>query len=142
VRNETFFRAIPLVLAVQPQARFICTTMAGEPQAERWLDELGIAGRVELMPRQSRAQMANLFRRARVAVSPSLHDGTPNTLLEAMACGCIPVAFDIESLREWIVPGLNGLLGSPNDPDALAQAILLALRRTSSIGRLVPKIHA
>ena len=71
--------------------------------------------------------MADLFRRSRVAVSPSIHDGTPNTLLEAMACGCVPVAGDIESLHEWITPGINGLLVDPSDPQALAEAILVAL---------------
>jgi glycosyltransferase involved in cell wall biosynthesis len=73
--------------------------------------------------------MAELFRRSQVAVSPSTHDGTPNTLLEAMACGCFPVAGDLESLREWITPGANGLLVAPGDPRALADAILLALEQ-------------
>jgi glycosyltransferase involved in cell wall biosynthesis len=73
--------------------------------------------------------MAELFRRSQVAVSPSTHDGTPNTLLEAMACGCFPVAGDLESLREWITPGDNGLLVDPGDPRALADAILLALEQ-------------
>ena len=116
VNNAAFFAAIPLVLKRQPQARFLCPTMAGEPQALRWLDELHIADNVELLPVQSRPQMAELFRRSRLAVSPSTHDGTPNTLLEAMACGCLPVAGDLESLREWITPGQNGLLVDPNDP--------------------------
>ncbi len=71
--------------------------------------------------------MADLFRRARVAVSPTTHDGTPNTLLEAMACGCFPVAGDLEPLREWITPGENGLLVDPTQPQSLAQAILAAL---------------
>jgi glycosyltransferase involved in cell wall biosynthesis len=44
-----------------------------------------------------------------------------------MACGCFPVAGDIESLREWITPGLNGLLIDPRDPQSLAEAILQAL---------------
>lgn len=127
VRNDTFFRAVPLVLQHQPQARFVCPTMAGEPQASRWLAELGIEERVDLLPAQTRAEMASLFRSARVAVSPSTHDGTPNTLLEAMACGCFPVAGDIESLREWITPGANGLLVDPADPHALAAAILTGL---------------
>jgi glycosyltransferase involved in cell wall biosynthesis len=73
--------------------------------------------------------MAELFRRSQVAVSPSTHDGTPNTLLEAMACGCFPVAGDLESLREWITPGANGLLVAPGDPRALADAVLLALEQ-------------
>ncbi len=128
VNNAAFFAAIPRVLAQQPRARFLCPVMADEPQALRWLDELGIAGNVELLPLQTRPQMAALFRRSRVAVSPATHDGTPNTLLEAMACGCLPVAGDLESLREWITPGQNGLLVDPNDPQSIAQGILTALQ--------------
>ena len=45
-----------------------------------------------------------------------------------MACGCFPVAGDLDSLREWITPGENGLLVDPADPQALAEAILRALR--------------
>jgi glycosyltransferase involved in cell wall biosynthesis len=71
--------------------------------------------------------MADLFRSARLMVSPTVHDGTPNTLLEAMACGCLPVAGDLESLREWIIPGYNGLLADLSDPQSLARAISLAL---------------
>jgi len=129
VRNDTFFQAIPMVLARRPGVKFICPAMADEPRARRWLDELGIAEAVELLPTLSRTQMADLFRRATLAVSPSTHDGTPNTLLEAMACGCFPIAGDLESLREWIIPGVNGLLVDPGDPRALADAILTALEQ-------------
>ncbi len=127
VRTDAFFKAIPLVLADYPKARFACVGMAGEAAALRWVRELGVAGSVDLLPSQSRMDMANLFRRAQVAVSPTTHDGTPNTLLEAMACGCFPVVGDLESLREWITPGINGLLVDPSDPQALAQAICQAL---------------
>jgi glycosyltransferase involved in cell wall biosynthesis len=127
VRNDSFFRSIPLVLEHQPKARFVCPGMEGDPQAHRWVTDLGIAAQVELLPQQSRLQMAALFRQALVAVSPSSHDGTPNTLLEAMACGCFPVAGDLESLREWITPGVNGLLIDPSSPSNLASALQLAL---------------
>jgi glycosyltransferase involved in cell wall biosynthesis len=127
VRNDTFFHAIPLVLAERPEVRFVCPSMAGEPQAEKWVSEMGIAANVDLLPKQTRPQMADLFRSAQVAVSPSEHDGTPNTLLEAMACGCFPVAGDIESVREWIEDGENGLLVDPADPRTLAAGILRGL---------------
>jgi glycosyltransferase involved in cell wall biosynthesis len=129
LRSDTFFKAVPLVLAKLPMAHFLCTGMSGEPQAARWLEEYGITENVELLPLQSRLQMADLFRRSQVAVSPSTHDGTPNTLLEAMACGCFPVAGDIESLREWIQPGENGFLIDPADEHSLAEAILQAFAR-------------
>jgi len=127
VCNAAFFHAIPSVLTRFPQARFICPSMAGEALAEGWVAELGIAGAVSLLPRQTSTQMADLFREAQVVVSPTTHDGTPNTLLEAMACGCFPVAGDIESLREWITPGINGLLTVPDDPRLLAGTIVQAL---------------
>jgi glycosyltransferase involved in cell wall biosynthesis len=129
VRNEAFFRSIPLVLAKRADARFICSSMSDEPLAIRWIKELQIGHAVQLNPPMPHAQMADVFRGAQVVVSPSIHDGTPNTLLEGMACGCFPVAGDLESIREWITPGQNGLLVNPNDPQSMADAILLALAR-------------
>jgi len=127
VENKAFFQAIPWVLEAHPLARFACPAMAGEAQALRWVEQTNLSAQVELLPRLTRQQMADLFRRAQVAVSPTTHDGTPNTLLEAIACGCFPIAGDLESLREWIVPGQNGLLVDPRSPQALAQAMITAL---------------
>jgi glycosyltransferase involved in cell wall biosynthesis len=91
------------------------------------VESLGISANVDLLPKVPHSQMARLYQEALIAVSPSMHDGTPNTLLESMACGCFPIAGDIESLREWIIPGENGLLVDPSDPKALAQAIVTSL---------------
>ncbi|GAB4528738.1 MAG: hypothetical protein Fur0018_15000 [Anaerolineales bacterium] len=126
-RTDTFFQAIPRVLEKFPQARFVCPAMQGAAEAGHWVRKLGLAQAVSLLPQQTRPQMADLFRSAQVVTSITTHDGTPNTLLEALACGCFPIAGDIESLREWITPGVNGLLVPPDDPDALAEAILRAL---------------
>ncbi len=123
VRNDTFFRAIPLILRSHPDTVFVCPDMQGSSQVQSWVRRLGIEAHVRLWPRLSADEMADVFRRAEVAVSPSEHDGTPNTLLEAMACGCFPVAGDLESVREWIEPGVNGLLVTPSDPVSLARAV-------------------
>lgn len=127
VRNDTFFRAIPLVLMKKPDVRFLCAAMSGERQAEAWVQRLGVAHAVELLPSRPHAAMAELYRQAQVLVSPSVHDGTPNSVLEGMACGCFPIVGDLESLREWITDGLNGLLVDARNPSALAEAILRAL---------------
>ncbi len=127
VRNDTFFRSIPLVLARRADVLFLGLAMQDNPIADKWVKKLSVGHAVRLLPSVARNQMANLFRLADVTVSPSEHDGTPNTLLEAMACGCFPVAGDIESVREWITDGVNGLLCDPTDPESLAQAIVRAL---------------
>jgi glycosyltransferase involved in cell wall biosynthesis len=127
VRNDMFFRAIPLVLARHPNARFVFALMAGEPQAQAWARELNIAHAVELLPPLPHTEMADVFRRAQIIASPSIHDGTPNTLLEGMACGCFPVAGDLESIREWITPHENGLLFDSNSPQSIADALISAI---------------
>jgi glycosyltransferase involved in cell wall biosynthesis len=127
VRNDVFFKAIPLVLKKYPKAKFLFALMAGEPQVTQWIRELEIGLFVELLPSIPHEQMAQVFRRAQIIASPSLHDGTPNSLLEGLACGCFPVAGDLESIREWITPGENGLLFDPNDEGSIANAICSAL---------------
>ncbi len=127
VKNEAFFKSIPLVLAKRGDARFIFSSMQGETQALQWVKELKIEHAVQLNPPLSHAQMGDVFRSAQIVVSPSVHDGTPNSLLEGMACGCFPIAGDLESIREWITPGQNGLLVDPASPQSIADAILSAL---------------
>jgi len=127
VRNDLFFKAIPLVLAKYPNAKFVCALMAGDTQAQAWIRELNIAHAVELLAPMPHFEMANIFRRAQIVISPSVHDGTPNTLLEGIACGCFPVAGDLESIREWITPHENGLLFDSTNPQSIADALVSAI---------------
>ena len=101
--------------------------MAGQLEAIEWGERLKISQQVHLLPTLPQTQLWEIFLRAEVFVSPSVHDGTPNSLLEAMACGCLPVVGDIESMREWITPGVNGLLADAANPQALAEAIAMGL---------------
>jgi len=127
VRNDVFFSAVPLVLQRRPDVAFVCPAMAGQPEALRAVDALAQKSKLHLLPHLPQQHLWDLFVRSTVMASISQHDGTPNTLLEAMACGCFPVAGDIESLREWITPGVNGLLVEPTSPQSVAEAILTAL---------------
>lgn len=127
IRNDTFFAAIPKILEKMPKTIFLCPGMASEEVAENWVAQHGLSSAVRLLPKVDHEGMAALFKEAAVAVSPSTHDGTPNTLLEAMACGCYPVAGDLESIREWIEPGVNGSLIDPGNPEELANEVIRAL---------------
>jgi glycosyltransferase involved in cell wall biosynthesis len=60
-------------------------------------------------------------------VSPSVHDGTPNSLLEGMAAGVFPVVGAVESVQEWITDNHNGLVCEPRNPRSIADAIIRAL---------------
>ncbi len=126
-RSDTFFRAIPLIHERRPEVGFICPGMQAHPQALAWLHRLKLDQRTLLLPGLPQGQLWGLLLRSFASISITTHDGTPNTLLEAMACGSFPIAGDIESLREWIEPGINGMLVDPGDPSALAEAVVQAL---------------
>ncbi len=127
VRNDVFFAAIPLVVERRPDVAFVCPAMAGQPEAIQAVQRYNLKNRLFLLPHLPQQHLWDLFVRATMMVSISQHDGTPNTLLEAMACGCFPVAGDIESIREWITPGVNGLLVEPSSAQGVSDAILTAL---------------
>jgi glycosyltransferase involved in cell wall biosynthesis len=127
VRNDSFFKAIPLVLQAFPDARFLCMGMRGEPVANRWVEKLGIRSAVDLLPVLSTTDLAACFARADVSVSPSEHDGTPNSLLEAMAAGAFPVVGALDSVQEWITDGYNGLLCDSGQPNSIAAAVIRGL---------------
>jgi glycosyltransferase involved in cell wall biosynthesis len=58
-----------------------------------------------------------------VYVLPSYREGTPRSVLEAMAVGRAIITTDAPGCRETVVPGVNGLLVPPRDADALYSAM-------------------
>lgn len=55
---------------------------------------------------------------------PSLNEGQPNTLIEAMISGVPIIASNIPSIRETIPPNINQVLFNPNDEGAFLKEIL------------------
>jgi glycosyltransferase involved in cell wall biosynthesis len=127
VRNDLFFESLPAILAKYPGLPVYCAAMQGEHDAEKWKRTFNLHDNVQLLPGMPQEQLWDYSLRSRVVVSPAIHDGTPNSVLESMALGCIPVVGNIESLREWIVDGENGLLVDPDNPKSIAIGILRAL---------------
>lgn len=59
-----------------------------------------------------------------VYLQPSLWDGMPNALLEAMSCGCCCIASDAGGIPEVIVHGENGFLVARSHLHKLGEAVL------------------
>jgi glycosyltransferase involved in cell wall biosynthesis len=71
------------------------------------------------------------MRKASLFVLPSLKEGFPKTLLEAMSCGKPVVTFDIPGIRETVKDKNVGMLVPSKEPNALAKAIITLLNDES-----------
>jgi glycosyltransferase involved in cell wall biosynthesis len=133
--NEYLVRAARLVLDERPNARFV---VFGEgplrPGLEALATQLGIADRFSFagfvtdVPRVLAAFDLSVF--------PSLWEGTPLTVFEAMAASRPIVATDADGLAEVLRDGDNALVVPKRDSTALARAIVRLMDDGELRGRL------
>jgi glycosyltransferase involved in cell wall biosynthesis len=96
------------------------------PALERRAAELGVTGSVRFLG--TRRDIPALLSLADLVVHPSLEEGLPNAVLEAMAAGKPVVATAAGGTPEAVLDGETGRLVPVGDPDALAQAMLWCLQ--------------
>jgi glycosyltransferase involved in cell wall biosynthesis len=68
-----------------------------------------------------------------IYVLPSYREGTPRTVLEALATGRAVITTDVPGCRETVVHGRNGFLVTPKDAEALAQAMEVFIEKPELI---------
>ena len=99
-------------------------------------DHLGIAEAVRFTGRVDNAEMAALYREADIMLNPSLADNMPNSVLEALAGGVAVVSTDVGGVPYLVEHGRTALLVPPQDPQAMADAMLKLLAEPELTRRL------
>jgi teichuronic acid biosynthesis glycosyltransferase TuaC len=90
---------------------------------ERRASELGIADRVHFLGKVPHEQVATVMAAGDVFVLPSLSEGLPTVICEAMACARPVVATAVDGTPEIVRDGETGRLVPPREPAALASAL-------------------
>jgi len=103
-----------------------------EATLKRRVGELGLGEQVHFLGFSR--ELPRLLRSFDLFALPSLSEGFPNTLVEAMATGLACIATDLACIPELLEHGRNGLLVQPGDPAELASA-LTALLADASLRR-------
>ncbi|HUP41708.1 MAG TPA: glycosyltransferase family 4 protein [Thermoanaerobaculia bacterium] len=93
------------------------------PALEAQARRLGIAAAVRFLGAQPRDAMPALYAAADLFCLPSLYEGFPLAILEAMAAGLPVVATAVAGVPEAVEHGVTGLLVPPEDAAALARAL-------------------
>jgi glycosyltransferase involved in cell wall biosynthesis len=122
---DGMLRALPLVRAKYPDATLVVAGDGPErAKLEALAKELNIESAVSFLGNVSRTETWQLRKESDVYVLNSTYEGLPHTVLTSFAAGIPVVATDIPGTNEAVHHEIDGLLVPPNDPEALARALL------------------
>lgn len=94
-----------------------------------------LAARVRLAGRVPHHRMAEFYSAADLFVLASHREGSGYALLEACACGAVPVVTSIPTFRVITANGAVGALWHPGDPGACARVLVGAARQDLRLAR-------
>ncbi|MGH3072982.1 MAG: glycosyltransferase family 4 protein, partial [Gaiellaceae bacterium] len=135
--HASFLDAAKLIVQEEPRARFL---LVGNGPLQRQLRaqaaQLGLSDACLFLG--DRADVYDLVAAMDVFVLPSLNEGIPMALLEAMALNRPVVATDVGGVPEVLEDGVTGLVAEPGRPGGLARGIAALLgdaERAAGMGR-------
>jgi glycosyltransferase involved in cell wall biosynthesis len=85
--------------------------------------------------------MLDVWRSADICVLVSEYEGTSIAMLEAMACGCVPVVTHVSGTSAVIAPGENGYFVDVGDVVEMARIIQRLAAGRSELARLGVNAH-
>jgi glycosyltransferase involved in cell wall biosynthesis len=126
--HDVLIDAAPGILAARPDAEFLiagsgpmAADLAARAANKGVADRFWFLGHCDNVP--------GLLAESDLFVLPSRSEALPNALIEAMAAGLPVVATSVGGIPDLIASGVTGLIVPPNDPVALARAIVHLLNQ-------------
>ena len=128
-----FLESVKLLKDAGARAHFKWYGFQGDPYFTEVMArrrELGVEDMVVFMPPVSKIE--NIYREADIFCLPSIYEGFPNVVCEAMACGLPIVCGNVCDNPTIVTSGINGFLFNPLDPYDIASKIsqILSLSNT------------
>jgi glycosyltransferase involved in cell wall biosynthesis len=123
--TETLIKGFLRARATDPRLHLVLKGDGPQENETRQLvGLLGLRDHVTFQQKTSYAEVPQDYRAADMFLTTSVSDGTPVSVLEAMASGLPCIATSVGGIPEWITDGENGILIPPVSPQAVAAALL------------------
>ncbi|MEW6201689.1 MAG: glycosyltransferase family 4 protein [bacterium] len=132
---ETFINAAIYILKEFPEVKFI---LIGDGPHREKLERTARALKIEksIIFAGWQPNVPSLLSGIKIFVLPSLWEGMPLTLIEAMAAAKPVVATDIIGNREVVVNGETGFLVPTHSPESLASAVIRLLKNPGMMAQM------
>jgi glycosyltransferase involved in cell wall biosynthesis len=123
-----FVEAIPKTLAKRKEVKFLIIGKGRlEDDVRALLDEYSLNSHVKRFGWIPHNELPYWLTSLKLLVLPSNHEGLPNIMLEAMACGTPVLATRVDAIPDVIKDGETGFLLRDNSPACIAEGIVSTL---------------
>lgn len=135
-RVDNLIMAMENIIQKIPKAKL---TLVGygyeENNLQKLSKKLNLNKHIEFVGKKTGADLIREYKSSYLFVLPSSSEGQPITLLEAQAAYLPVVATKTGGIPEIVKDGVDGLLVTPNDINALADAIIWCLTNKNNLGQ-------
>ena len=131
---EYLIKALPMILTKIPNTLLVIVGDGPQrDELEQLVKELDLELNVIFTGRIPTEKLCLYYGAADIFVLPSLHEGHPMVLLEAMASGLPVIATKVSGSMETVIHSVNGYLVEPRDIYQLAESIIKVLGNEKQI---------
>ena len=127
-------RAMPEILKKHPTTTLLLIGDGNlREELEQLVKDLHLTEHVVFNGYVGNSRLPEYYSSADVVLMPSLNEGSPVVLPEALACGAIVIASDLPVYQEHITDGQNGFIVKRADSDDLARKVMYILDHYNDI---------
>jgi glycosyltransferase involved in cell wall biosynthesis len=124
--NATAIKAFAIFCQDNPRSRLTIAGSGGEKEMlEQLTAELLIKDKVDFVGRLTRVQISQLYQSADILLNTSTVDNTPNSIIEALACGVIVITSNVGGIPFLVEDRVQAMLVEPRRADLIAKKLQL-----------------
>jgi glycosyltransferase involved in cell wall biosynthesis len=123
--NETLVRGFAQACRQEPRLHLILKGEGpGEESIRELVARLQLSDKITFRKKTDYSEVPRDYRQADIFITTSISDGTPVSVLEAMASGLPCIATSVGGIPEWIENNVTGILIEPGSPEQAAEALI------------------
>jgi glycosyltransferase involved in cell wall biosynthesis len=135
---RTLLKSIEMISSKNRNILFLLVGHSGNllKEVETFINEKKLKKQVKLLINISTEKLQNLYSKADIFVLPSIAEGRPTVIYEAMASECAIVATNVSGIPEQVKDGYNGFLVEPKNSNILTEKIIYLLDNENELIRM------
>lgn len=121
---KTLVESFPAIKSKVPNSKLLLVGKGNlEGYIKSFIETSDLKGNIQLLGEKNRNELSRLYNIAGVTILLSMSEGTPNVILESLACGTPVIATRVGNVSRIIEDGKNGFLVNP-EPEEIANAVV------------------